>query len=250
VEIAILGELHWLHGMWGLPVLMGWIVLFPLIALRHEAEPMRRLFLAGGILSSLWYLVVNIIVSTQDPNYSSVTQTISELSAIGAPTRILWVLLCTFYPLLYAAFGWGVLQSAGENRLLRLMGALIIVHAVFNFFWPPMHQREVLAAGGGTLTDTLHIAWAMVTLVFNMLIMGLGAAVFGKRFRLYTIISFILFIVFGLLIAREAPGVNDNLSTPGIGIWERVNIAVYMLWVMVVAFLLLQKKHLLTTHRR
>ncbi len=244
VEIIILQELHWLHGMWGIPVLMGWVVVLPLIALRHEAAPMRKFFLTCGILSSLWYLVMNIIVPVHDANYSAVTQTISELSAIDAPTRILWVLLGTLYPLLYAAFGWGAIQSGKGHRNLRIMGYLIIIHSIFNFFWPPMHQREVLAAGGGTLTDTLHITWAMITLLFNMLIMGYGAAAMGKTFRVYTMISFILFIVFGILIGIESPGVNANLSTPGIGIWERVNIAVFMTWIIVLAMLLLRKQNL------
>jgi hypothetical protein len=35
---------------------------------------------------------------------------------------------------------------------------MFIAHDVTGFFWPPMHQREVLAAGGGTRTDTMHIA--------------------------------------------------------------------------------------------
>jgi hypothetical protein len=244
VEIIILQELHWLHGMWGIPVLMGWVIMLPLIAMRHEAAPMQKLFLTCGILSSLWYLMMNIIVPMQDVNYSAVTQTISELSAIDAPTRILWVLLGTLYPLLYAAFGWGAIQSADGQRNLRTMGYLIIIHSSFNFFWPPMHLREVLAAGGGTLTDTLHITWAMITLLFNMLIMGFGAAAMGKGFRIYTIISFILFIVFGILIGLESPGVNANLSTPGIGIWERVNIAVNMSWIAVLAMLLLRKQNL------
>ncbi|MHB1279467.1 MAG: hypothetical protein ACYC1Q_13850 [Bacteroidia bacterium] len=34
VEIIILQELHWLHLMWGLPVLLGWVVEIPLINLR------------------------------------------------------------------------------------------------------------------------------------------------------------------------------------------------------------------------
>ncbi len=31
-EIIILQELHWLHAMWGLPVLMGCLVAFPLVS--------------------------------------------------------------------------------------------------------------------------------------------------------------------------------------------------------------------------
>ena len=31
-EIIILQELHWLHAMWGIPVLVGWVVAYPLIS--------------------------------------------------------------------------------------------------------------------------------------------------------------------------------------------------------------------------
>jgi hypothetical protein len=244
VEIAILRALHWLHAMWGIPVLIGWVVVIPLIALRKDAEQMRKILLSCGILSSLWYLAINIIVPLQDANYSSVTQTVSELSAIGAPTRVLWVLLGTLYPLLYSAFGWGVLETAAGKRSLQVVGTLIIIYSVLNFFWPPMHLREVTAAAGVTLTDILHITWAMMTLLFNMLIMGFAATALGKSFRLFTIITFILFIIFGALIGVEAPGVSANLPTPGIGIWERINISVYMTWVIVLAFALLRKQHL------
>jgi len=242
VEIIILRELHWLHAMWGIPVLLGWTVLIPLIALRHETETMRKALLACGILSSLWYFVINIIVPMQDANYSSVTQTVSELSAVGAPTRILWVLLCTLYPLLYIAFGWGVLKSAGGKRSLSFVGTLIIIYGVLNFYWPPMHLREVIAAGGGTLSDTLHITWAMMTLLVNMLLMGFGAAALGKQFRIFTVATFIVFLVFGALIGVETPGIQANLPTPGIGVWERINIAAFMFWIIVLAVTLIRKE--------
>lgn len=242
VEIAILQELLWLHAMWGLPVLLGWVVTIPLIALRHETAKMRKALLICGILSSLWYVVINIFVPIQDKSYSLVTQTVSELSAIGAPTRVLWVLLVLLYPLLFAAFGWGIWKSAIGNRSLRVVGALIIVYSVLNFYWPPMHLREVIAAEGETISDTLHIAWAMMAILFMMLMMGFGAAGLGKRFRLFTIGTFVIFIVFGILIGIEAPGIRENLPTPGMGIWERINIGAFMLWVAVFSIVLLQKE--------
>ena len=38
VEIIILHELHWLHGMWGLPVLVGCLVTLPLISSRLSSR--------------------------------------------------------------------------------------------------------------------------------------------------------------------------------------------------------------------
>ncbi|MFI5204677.1 MAG: DUF998 domain-containing protein [Flavobacteriales bacterium] len=244
VEIIILRELHWLHAMWGLPVLLGWMMTIPLIALRHDTARMRKALLVCGILSSLWYVAINIFVPTMYDGYSMASLTVSELSAIGAPTRILWVLLCMLYPLLFAAFGWGVLQSTGGNRALRMVGGLIIVYSIMNFYWPPMHQREVIGAGSGTLTDTLHITWAMITLVFMMTMMGFGAAALKKTFRIFTIATFVVFIVFGVLIGVESPGIQANLPTPHIGIWERINIGVFMLWVIVFAIVLIRRKNM------
>ncbi|MDH4091930.1 MAG: DUF998 domain-containing protein [Cyclobacteriaceae bacterium] len=243
VEIIILQELHWLHAMWGLPVLLGWLVTIPLIALRHDTLMMRKFLLACGILSSLWYVGINIFVPTQYAGYSALTLTVSELSAIGAPTRIIWVLLAILYLLLLMAFGWGVLKSSAGDRQLRIAGSLIIAYCIMNFYWPPMHQREVIAAGGGSLTDTLHIVWAMMTLLFNMLLMGFGAAALRKRFRLYTIATWVVFIVFGVLTFTESPGIEANQPTPHLGIWERINMGAFLLWIIVFAIALLNKRN-------
>lgn len=237
VEIIILQELHWLHVMWGIPVLLGWVAAVPLIASRHSTATMQNALLMCGILSSLWYTAINIYVPTQYNGYAISSFTVSELSAIGAPTRVLWVLLCLLYPLLFAAFGWGVLQTAKGNRQLRLVGVLIIAYCIFNFYWPPMHMR----GDEGSLTDKLHIAWAVVTNIFMWLFMIYGAVALSKQFRVYTIVSIALHIVFGVMTFTEAPNISANGPTPTIGIWERVNIGIFMLWIIVFAFALLKR---------
>lgn len=233
VEIIVLQELHWLHLMWGLPVLLGWVVAIPLIMLRKDSPALQKGLLNCGIYSFLWYLAIAAFVPTQYEGYSSMTLTISELSAIGAPTRILWVLLAMFYVLLLMGFGWGIIKAAGESRRLRTAGILILGYCILNFYWPPMHQREVIAAGGGTLSDTLHLVWASMTLLFNMLLMGFGMASLGKKFRIYTIATWVVFLVFGFLTFMESPGIDANLPTPYLGLWERINMGAFMLWIAV-----------------
>jgi len=58
VEIIILQDLHWLHLMWGVPVLLGCVFTIPLIILRHDTVTMRKALLSCGILSSLWYVAL------------------------------------------------------------------------------------------------------------------------------------------------------------------------------------------------
>ena len=198
----------------------------------------RKLLLWCGICSSLLYAGMNIFVPMFFEEYSSASQTVSELSAINAPTRPLWVSLAMVYIFLFAFFGLGVWQSAFGSRQLRLVGSLIVVYVIINFYWPPMHLR----GNEPTLTDSLHIVWAMMTLLLMILIMGFGGAALGKMFRVYTILTFVVFIVFGILIGVEAPGIPKNLPTPRIGIWERINIGAFMLWVIVFAVALLQRE--------
>jgi hypothetical membrane protein len=202
----------------------------------------RKTFLVCGIIAALLYVSMTFCVGMLWQGYSSVDQTISELSAIGAPTRSLWNVLATVYGVLIVAFGWIVWRSATTNRALRVVGALILIQAVFGFFWPPMHQRAVLAAGGGTLTDTLHIAWTIVTSLFFMLALGFGAAALGRRFRVYSAATMVIVFACGAWTGTYASRIQANQPTPGAGVWERMDTTAFMLWIAVLAIALLQSR--------
>jgi hypothetical protein len=203
---------------------------------------LRKPLLLCGVLSSLLYVAINVVVAARWDGYSQVSQTVSELSAIGAPTRPLWTLLATLYSLLLTAFGFGVWLSGRRRRPLRLAGALLIADGFVGFFWPPMHQRDVLAAGGGSLTDTLHIAWTFGTVLLMMLAIGFSAAALGTRFRIYAAATSVLLLAFGALTGSFAPRIQANLPTPWVGVWERIDISFFLLWVVVLAVALLRAR--------
>lgn len=68
----------------------------------------RDLSLICGILSSLLYVAMNVFIPMQWEGYSFASGIVSELSAIDAPTRPLWVPLGIAYGVLMTAFGFGV----------------------------------------------------------------------------------------------------------------------------------------------
>lgn len=212
-------------------------------ALQPKAQTITKMLLLCGILSSLLYFAINIYVPTQWKEYSVASQTVSELSAVDAPTRTLWSWLCAPYTLLVIAFAFGVWRSAGPNRPLRVAGTLMIAYGALGIIWPfaPMHLRDTLAAGGATFSDTLHLALGAVTEILYLLALGFAAAAFGRRFRIYSILTFAILLVFGILTFRDAPGVAANRPTPLIGIWERINIGAFLLWMVVLAFILLRQ---------
>lgn len=208
----------------------------PLAGAARGGTTARAVLLACGILASLLYVAMNLLVPMRWEAYSVASQTVSELSAIGAPTRALWVPLGTLFTLLFAAFGWGVLLAAGANRRLRVVGGLIVAHGIIGLYWPPMHLRGTPPA----LTDALHIAWSAATVLLMTLAIGFGAAALGKRFRLYSVATLAILVAFGILTGLDAPRIAANLPTPWIGIWERISIAAFFLWVVVLAVILLR----------
>jgi hypothetical protein len=200
-----------------------------------SGQTWRKALLVCGVASSLLYGLM--IWGIRYEGYSPVSQVPSELTAIGAPTQALWARLGWIYTVLITAFGIGVWKSADRNRAVRIVGGLILAYASLGLLWPfaPMHQRDVLAAGGGTLSDTLHQVLGGVTVFLMFLAIGFGATAFGKRFSVYSIVTIVVLLVFGGLTFAEAPRLPMNLPTPWIGLWERINISVFLLWVVVLA---------------
>jgi hypothetical protein len=185
---------------------------------------------------------MNVFIPLLWPEYRSTSQTVSELSAIGAPTRPLWVAASFGYSALYAAFGAGIWMAAEQKRPLRVVAVAIVASALLGFAWPPMHLRPALASGGATLTDTLHIVWTIAWGMLSLVAMGFGAAALGKRFRIFTAAAVSLLLTFGALTSVQGPRISHDLPTPWIGVWERLNIACYYGWLVVFAVALLETR--------
>jgi hypothetical protein len=98
---------------------------------------------------------MNVFVPMLLKGDSSAYQTVSELSAVGIPTRPLWIWRGSVYTLLMTAFGWGVWGSSSH--------------------------------------------------------MGSD----GRR-------------------------ISANLPTPWVGVWERIRIGIFLLWIVVLAVILLR----------
>jgi len=88
----------------------------------------------------------------------------------------------------------------------------------------------------------MHLALGGVTVVLMLLAIGFGAAAFGTRFRFYSIASLVILVAFGGLTFVDAPRIAANLPTPWVGVWERINIGVFLLWVVVLAMTLLSSE--------
>ena len=211
--------------------------LFPQPISRHtlgvRQESIRKLLLACGIASSLLYVAMDIIGAAAYPGYRFLSRAVSELSAINAPSRPFMLGLGLVYNVLVVAFSFGILASSANNRSLRITATLLMIFGLLGFAAPftPMHMRGTEF----TYTDSLHITGAMIAVLLMFLSIAFGASSLDKTFRVYSIITIVALLLFGALTIPDAPKIAADEPTPWVGLYERINIGVFMLWIIVLS---------------
>jgi hypothetical protein len=196
----------------------------------------RKALLTCGIISSLLYVTADVLAGLFHPEYHSYASiTISELNALGAPTRPIMLPLLLLHGVLVIPFAIGLRQSADGNRALRIAATFMLVLGAINVIGLPfpIHVRGAEA----TFNETMHVILTAATVVVFLLAMGFAATAFGKGFRVYSIATVIALVVFGALAGMQGPRIAANLPTPWVGAAERINIGGYLLWQIVLAVL-------------
>jgi hypothetical protein len=201
---------------------------------------MRRALLLCGVVSSIVYLSADAIGSLRWDGYSYLDQTVSELAAIGSPSRPFVMWLFTAYNVLLIAFASGVRLSATDRPALRrpanAIGMIGWIGVLAAFF--PIHIR----GSAWTANETMHVLLTAITVlsITVMIVSGAGAA--GERFRAYSIATIVLTLGFGAWSGWIGRGLAADLPTPWIGVAERVCIYSYLAWVAVFSVMLLRER--------
>ena len=196
--------------------------------------------LSCGIAAPLMYLASDAIAGLRWEGYSFRDQTISELNAIGAPTRTLTIFLGLAGYTLLLVFGVAVWKSASVHRRLRVVGGALMGIGCLSLWAVPfasMHVREAEE----TLTDTLHIVGGAIFAPLLLVVIALGTSVFGKWYRLYSIVTVLLMFAFVAWTAMDGAAMADNLATPWLGVKERIWVYAYQLWLVAFAIALLRQ---------
>ncbi len=140
----------------------------------------QRSLLICGALAAAVYIGTDILAASFFyPGYDYTAQQVSELSAIGAPSRPFWMLMGYPYALLTMAFAAGV-WCAADRTSLRVAAVLILLVAINGLVWglvAPMHMRGT----DFTASDTMHIAFAVGAILLILALIGVGTARPGRR---------------------------------------------------------------------
>ena len=192
-------------------------------------EWIRKALVACGPLSVLTYVGWAELAALQWDNYSRIRNAISELFLSDSPSGgFLQPWEGVVYNALLIAFGIGVWQSARGHRPLRVVGALqVLLGAAF-----PIG----LAFGEASLAA--HVGLAMVGVLTWLGTLAFGAAALGRRFRLYSLITLAVVLVFNALAFMYIPQAAAGEPMGVIGLFERIAFSAYYLWIVVLAVIL------------
>jgi hypothetical protein len=206
----------------------------------QASDVARRALLACGAISSLLYATIDLLAGLHYQGYSFYSQTISELGAIGAPKPPFLVPLFLTYVVLMVAFGVGVLREGMRgNGGLTIVGALLLGYMLVgsgtSLF--PMHVR-----GTATFADDLpHIVSGLAATTMILVTMGVGSVALGRRFRLFSWMTFATIIVFGALTVPSGVKLAAGDPTPGMGLLERLAYYSILVWVAGLSVALLRR---------
>jgi hypothetical protein len=203
----------------------------------------RQALLACGMLYAVLYPVVNdAIAATLYDGYSRMSRAVSELSATGAPPRPFLTTVGPIFSLLQIGFGVGMWQSAQGKRSIRIAGVIVVTHGVMSLLWvfAPMSDRDVIAAGGATSADTMHLVLSAATGLLVATYVACFAVAFGWPFRLYSVLTLTTALVFGRLSA-QVEQIEAGDPTPYMGLLERIGIGAWLLWMAVASLVLLRR---------
>jgi pimeloyl-ACP methyl ester carboxylesterase len=198
----------------------------------------HKTLLICGILSPILYAASDVVAGLRWQDYSFRDQTISELAAIGAPTRGLFVALLLVVYALMVAFGIGIWKASAENRRLQVVGGLLIAFGVMSLTFGQFASMQLRGVEQG-IAGAMHVIGGAAAMVMIFTAMGIAATAFGPRFRLYSIVTIVLVLVFGAWAGSEGPRIEQGLATPWVGVKERICWYGYQAWFAVLAVVLL-----------
>ncbi len=199
---------------------------------------LKKFLLACGFLSSLLYVCTDIFGGLFWGNYDFTSQYISELGAIGSPSRPFVIPLYVMYEVLVAAFGLGIWNYSYRNSVIHFLGCILIGYmfiGLIGLFFP-MNPYEP----GTSLTNVVHQIFAGVTIIFILLSIVIAATAMGKQFRFFSIGVVFVYLVLGALPFLGVAQVEAGEPTPWVGLVERIMVYGYMLWVAVLSIDLLR----------
>lgn len=148
------------------------------------------------------------------------------------------------WTLLMVGFGVGIAWSAAGNRALHALGLVTAGQGIFGVLWTwfPMTSRAEMVRAGTGPNDVGHLVLSAGTGIFALAKLALLALAFGTWARVYAVASLAVMIGFNGVMSTMVDDVERGAATPWMGLYERIGMAPWLLWLALVSVLLLRRE--------
>jgi hypothetical membrane protein len=196
----------------------------------------------GGIIGPVLFISAILVCASLRPNYSHVSQFISELGATGTPNAGLMNYL-GFIPsgLMIASFGIALLMLIPKSITSRIGSVLVTLFgigmAVVGFF-----SCDIGCPREGSFENMIHDQISgpiFLSVIIGILLLGIS-------FRNYTLLRnlWLYSVVTGLISFGFMAGlINSIESNHLIGLWQRMLLGTIFLWCVIVSLKIFKSKY-------
>ncbi|MGD2156036.1 MAG: DUF998 domain-containing protein [Anaerolineales bacterium] len=193
-----------------------------------------------GMLIPVTYIFMYILGGVLRPDYSHISNSVSELLSPGAPNKSLLMVIQTIYALLHIAFGYGVLrfiQGNANNQLIGRAGAWLIITlglATIGTVFFPQDAEGTPVTVAGQIHKILVFGGLIPFSVLSTLFIGLWFRRAGilPGFDVYS------FITVGAIVVMGGVG-GATVETQYAGLVERIAALVTQQWLFMLGVKLL-----------
>ena len=202
---------------------------------------MKKIYTLFGIIGPAVYIFAVFLGGAIRHDYSTIYNSISELSMANAPNKLLMDVLFGIYNLFLLVFGVGAYLDSSINSkkynaatiMLANIGILGLVVLVFT-----QDPRGAPATFYGTLHIILSGITAALTII-SIILVGISFKnyVGMKLFSGYSYITAVL-----IFLSGGASAASFANSGPYSGLFERITIYLFMIWVITLSYLILKNK--------
>ncbi|MFW9942902.1 MAG: DUF998 domain-containing protein [Candidatus Thorarchaeota archaeon] len=197
----------------------------------------------GGIFGPIIFLINDLIGSIITHGFNPIRNAVSELTQRGSENAILLSSLFLIAGVMLVVFAIGIIvhYKFADSKLLFLGGIFIIFLGIFSALSGTIFPMDPFDTDA-TFPGTMHIVLTgfnivLIILAIPMIGIGLYREKKWKSFRLYSIVT--------VLIMATCGGLTSVLMMNDIellGLFERITIYAYQLWIAILAVLLIKEQ--------
>lgn len=185
-----------------------------------------------GITAIALYVGATVLGGLLDPAYSHVGNAISELTGSQAPDRLLLAPIYVAYNLVLFGFGLALFRASAHRTRFAIGVAVLGLGGLSGIGQVTVFPQDSLGAVA-TTAGAVHIVLAASSSILSLATVILYGVAFRREpaFRRLSRYSFAT----AALLVLSAPVAVGTIGTNLIGLFERITIGIYLLWVVVVS---------------